>query len=192
MKKIKESDTRNVVIIGGSASSFSCAWLLLNGPATWGKKYSEQPWAAHQKCEDCSTSSKDKCCCFGTPNADSTDWNYAETNNYSPQISIKILHRSKIRVFYPTVNDAYKDSYYDFLADKNGYIYSYTGLRGNAKALFKDIDHGKESRVKLIETPSYKEQRKHVEKADLVIYACGYESNEINILHHEGEKIKLS
>ena len=47
MKKIKESDTRNVVIIGGSASSFSCAWLLLNGPATWGKNDYKDPWASH-------------------------------------------------------------------------------------------------------------------------------------------------
>lgn len=33
MSKINERQMRNIVIIGGSHSGFSAAWLLLNGPA---------------------------------------------------------------------------------------------------------------------------------------------------------------
>ena len=35
MNKIKEQKITNIVIIGGSHSGFSCAWMLLNGPATY-------------------------------------------------------------------------------------------------------------------------------------------------------------
>lgn len=32
-KRINNEKLKNIVIIGGSHSGFSCAWLLLNGPA---------------------------------------------------------------------------------------------------------------------------------------------------------------
>lgn len=35
MAKIKENQYKNIVIVGGSHSGFSCAWMLLNGPATY-------------------------------------------------------------------------------------------------------------------------------------------------------------
>lgn len=35
MNKIKENKFKNIVIVGGSHSGFSCAWMLLNGPATY-------------------------------------------------------------------------------------------------------------------------------------------------------------
>ena len=35
MAKIKEQNLKKIVIIGGSHSGFSCAWMLLNGPATY-------------------------------------------------------------------------------------------------------------------------------------------------------------
>jgi hypothetical protein len=35
MKRLNESRTKKVVIIGGSHSGFSCSWMLVNGPATY-------------------------------------------------------------------------------------------------------------------------------------------------------------
>jgi hypothetical protein len=35
MSKIKEQGLKKIVIIGGSHSGFSCAWMLLNGPAAY-------------------------------------------------------------------------------------------------------------------------------------------------------------
>lgn len=40
MAKIKEEKIKNIVIVGGSHSGFSCAWMLLNGPATYKKNTS--------------------------------------------------------------------------------------------------------------------------------------------------------
>jgi hypothetical protein len=35
MEKICQNKLKNIVIIGGSHSGFSCAWLILNGPASY-------------------------------------------------------------------------------------------------------------------------------------------------------------
>ena len=58
--------------------------------------------------------------------------------------------------------------------EKDGYIYSFTGLRGDAKNLYKKIISGEDQRIKLVKAISPKEQLVHVQDADLVIWACGY------------------
>lgn len=35
MEKINSNKYKNIVIVGGSHSGFSAAWLMLNGPATY-------------------------------------------------------------------------------------------------------------------------------------------------------------
>lgn len=37
MQRIKEQNLKKIVIIGGSHSGFSSAWMLLNGPAAYYK-----------------------------------------------------------------------------------------------------------------------------------------------------------
>jgi hypothetical protein len=110
--------------------------------------------------------------------------------------SIKILYRDKIKVFYPTVNQAKADGYTEFdpklFSRKDGYLYSYTGLRGNAKALYKRVKSGGERRIKLVHAPSALEQSKHVDAADLVIWSCGYQTNKIVFKDHEGKEILIS
>lgn len=72
---------------------------------------------------------------------------------------IKLLYRDRIKVFYPRVKDAEFDGYTDFkqvcFSNKNGFLYSFTGLRGDAKRLYKKIQKGEEKRVQLVraETP---------------------------------------
>ena len=75
---------------------------------------------------------------------------------------------------------------------KDGYLYSYTGLRGNAKTLYKRIISGAEKRIKLIAAPTYLEQQKYVYAADLVIWSCGYQTNKIQIKNHDGKDLTLS
>ena len=57
--------------------------------------------------------------------------------------AIEILYRDHIRVFYNKVSDAEMDGYSEFAADKfskkDGYLYSFTGLRGDAKELYLRI-----------------------------------------------------
>lgn len=67
--------------------------------------------------------------------------------------SIRILYRDKIiKVFYKNIQQAHADGYYEFDEDKfseKSYIYSFSGLRGDAKNLYKKIVNGKENRVSL-------------------------------------------
>ena len=54
-------------------------------------------------------------------------------------------------MFYSRVKDAEFDGYTDFKANnftnKNGFLYSFTGVRGDAKKLYKRIMKGEEKRV---------------------------------------------
>lgn len=58
-------------------------------------------------------------------------------------------------MFYNKVSDAEKDGYNQFEQDKfskkDGYLYSFSGLRGDAKDLYLRIMRGQEKRVKLIQ-----------------------------------------
>ena len=64
----------------------------------------------------------------------------------------RFLNRSFIKVFYSTKREADNDSYNDIgqINKITGQIHPFEGLRGDAKALYKDIRTGKESRVRLI------------------------------------------
>ena len=70
------------------------------------------------------------------------------------EADIKILYRDKIKVFYGKVESAVNDGYTEFdekaFSKKNGFLYSFTGLRGDAKRLYKKIKCGDEPRVKMI------------------------------------------
>ena len=43
MNRIKEQKLKKIVIVGGSHSGFSSAWMLLNGPANYNKNLSIKP-----------------------------------------------------------------------------------------------------------------------------------------------------
>jgi hypothetical protein len=67
-------------------------------------------------------------------------------------IEIQILFRERIRVFFKNAQEAEEAGYidYDTTRDKDGYVFAFTGLRGDAKQLYQDIKRGRETRVKLI------------------------------------------
>jgi hypothetical protein len=86
------------------------------------------------------------------------DWDYDPVNDslleqlsQESGASIKILYRDRIKVFYSKVKDAEFDGYTDFkqlcFSNKNGFLYSFTGLRGDAKRLYKRIMKGEEKRI---------------------------------------------
>lgn len=64
------------------------------------------------------------------------------------EADIKILYRDQIRVFYSRVQYAVQDGYSDYkqtvFSNKNGFLYSFTGLRGDARNLYKAIKKGTE------------------------------------------------
>ena len=71
---------------------------------------------------------------------------------------ITILYRDRIRVFYSRVQNAKTEGYTDFkqlnFSNKNGFLYSFTGLRGDSKKMYKAIQRGDEKRVRLVKAPT--------------------------------------
>ena len=83
------------------------------------------------------------CKCFGYfkydewPNLDSTT-NPLKLPKFA-EGDIKILYRDRLKVFFKSAKEAIDAGYTDFDVDeratkkKDGYVYSFTGLRGDAK-----------------------------------------------------------
>jgi hypothetical protein len=212
MQKIKDNNYRNIVIVGGSHSGFSCAWMILNGPATYKRNNSlnhtshttfpDAPLKNIPNCDDCCTCDEAKrkkdpkncscqCTCVGYFSY--KDWEFDYENDLVkefPEASIKILYRDKIRVFYNTVKVAKSDGYTQYneqtFSNPNGFLYSYTGLRGDSRRLYYRIRTGAEKRVQCIKTPTPQDQAKYLREADLVIWACGFTTNPIPIKDQEG------
>jgi hypothetical protein len=154
--KNNDGGSTKVVVVGGSHSAFSVAWTLLNK--------------------------------LTLPNA-STETNTSVPSKPLPynflDSSILLLHRSPIQVYYPTAGSADKDNYLytkkSFSVD--GKLNVFTGLRGDAKALYRRIIVGSEKRIKLYQTPDTKGGKAVAKKAcdgsTVVVWCGGYESNEL-------------
>ena len=161
---------KKIVIVGGSHSGFSAAWMLMNGPADFKvnnalnqtstpAKFPEAQHKVRKDCSACCHCSTDQkqcacvCKCFGFFRYEPTDFDYAQLPAFGPG-DIKILYKDCIRVFYSKVQNAHHDNYSEFkstvFTNKNGYLYSFTGLRGDAKTLYKAVKDGKEKRLQLI------------------------------------------
>ena len=129
MAMIKEQKPKRIVIIGASHSGFSCAWLLLFGPATWrrnnaiarsgqavaGNRFPDAALKSNPNCGECCGCSEAKkqknpkcdcmCKCWGYFKYEDWDFDHDKDlpTHFGPA-SIKILYRDKVRVFYGTVN----------------------------------------------------------------------------------------
>jgi len=111
-----------------------------------------------------------------------------------PERSIEIFHRHPIKLFYPTTNEAAEDGYCfreEDVCPITGRVHRFGGLRGDAKALYKDIAGGRERRV-ILRSCDGSLQSKVLEHAAVIILAIGYSANTIPILDVHGEQITLS
>lgn len=95
------------------------------------------------------------CKCFGYFRYD--DWGVTRENLQLPIIEeagIKILYRDNIKVFFKTGQDAINANYHDFDKErhrtKDGFVYSFTGLRGDAKNLYLMVKNGLEKRIQFV------------------------------------------
>ena len=96
-----------------------------------------------QKCKSCI------CKCFGffsfedwKVQSEFKDFNESKPLDFNNDFEkVTILHREDIKVFYKKVADAEMDGYTNYskadFGNENGYLYSFTGLRGNAKELYR-------------------------------------------------------
>jgi hypothetical protein len=200
------------VIIGGSHSGYSCAWMMLNGPSSYHKhnylktvrwkKFPEGHIYKNEECEFCCkcpriAKCECPCSCLGNDfEFKEFDFDYEKLLPKFENGAIKILYRDKIRVFYDTCREAHKDGYEDYskkdFPKMSCILYGYTGLRGDAKELHKQIRTGKEKRVQLVQAKTPEDQAVHVKDADIVIWACGYQTNKIYVRNQQGKKIQMS
>lgn len=124
INKLRNYPRKRIVIIGGSHSAFSAAWICLN-KLGWYKE-SDSPL-------------------YSSINSNNTN----SSTNTSSNHSIYIVHRHEIKVFYACKKDADRDKYVSYEGiNKQGQIHPFSGLRGDAKALYRNIKTGTETRVR--------------------------------------------
>jgi len=183
---------RRVVIVGGSHSAFSVAWVCLNKvvlhPPTKG------PLATKEKSN---VSGKDK---EGGAEGD--------VQGPPPQVwqsnSISLLHRSAIQVFFSTRKEATEEQYTDIgvVNKTTGQIHPFGGLRGDAKELWRSVRRSKEPRVRLQQLRSdtgdpygWMSQtlvQKLFEEAVVIIWGCGYSTNMVPVRELSGKTVPMS
>ena len=79
------------------------------------------------------------------------------------------MYRDRLKVFFKSVKEAIEAGYTDFdlaernkMQNKDGYVYSFTGLRGDAKQLYLDVTRKKQNQVQFIKAGTPDLQREHV------------------------------
>lgn len=112
--------------------------------------------------------------------------------------NVYIIHRTPVKVFYCCKRDADKDKYTDYQqVNGTGQIHPFGGLRGDAKALYRNIKNGNENRVRLICTGSDGSNhstmvQKLFDDASVIVWACGYGSNIIPVTDECDRYLTLS
>jgi hypothetical protein len=71
-------------------------------------------------------------------------------------------------------------------------VYPFTGIRGDAKDIWARVNKGLEPHASFIRADTTEEQRRLLSQADIVVFACGYQSRQIPIFDSKGQQIKLS
>lgn len=107
---------------------------------------------------------------------------------------ITILHRTPIRCYYPSKKDAEADGADSSRVDRSGCINTFTGLREDAKNLFKDVKAGKETRVRLFQVNQHGCQNltaKAYESASAIVWCCGYKTRMIPAFDARGNELRF-
>lgn len=92
---------------------------------------------------------------------------------------ITILHRTPIRCYYASRKEAESDGADGSRVDRTGCVNTFTGLREDSKALFKDVKAGKETRVRLFQVNQHGCQNlttRAYESASAIVWCCGYKT----------------
>jgi hypothetical protein len=171
-----------VAIVGGSHSAFSTVWMCLNRIDFGAPRLSAVP----------SDSIKP-----AVPFLPPVEKNAAATEDGAGwgAYSISVLHRSAMQVFYNSKREAEADGYTDYKqVNKHGQIHSFGGLRCDAKRLFNDIRKGQDSRVRLFQVKPGGGKaltNRLYDDADVIVWACGYQSNMFPVCDKDGVEIKL-
>ena len=106
-----------------------------------------------------------------------------------PNVTVRIIHRSAIKVFFESSSHAIKAGYTDFVGlSWGGHVHEFAGLRGDAKKLYLDAKKGAQKRIVLVRT-SWKNVAQTLEtesqrepRPRLTVWAGGYLPNTPPIL----------
>ncbi|AFL89078.1 putative PLP-dependent enzyme possibly involved in cell wall biogenesis [Terriglobus roseus DSM 18391] len=114
--------------------------------------------------------------------------------------SVALLHRSPLRLFYASAEDAIADGYSDFEPEDvchiSGRVFRLSGFRFEAKDLFRGAlglpGRTPDPRLKLIALKSERATAEEaLERADLIIAAMGYRPRMCSVLDGDGMQIPL-
>ncbi|KAJ0397549.1 hypothetical protein ATCC90586_007727 [Pythium insidiosum] len=199
---------RKVCIVGGSHSAFSVAWLLLNrgkssklgsrplagskSPSSTEEIRSADVAEATAPAEPSAPMPVEPTSVMvsssgASPTKSPVRQSSSSTTrrlSVSPALSfqpkdITILHRSAIRCYYASRKEAETDGADASRVDRTGCVNTFTGLREDAKALFKDIKAGRETRVRLFQVNprgSSNLATMAYDSAQAIVWAGGYSS----------------
>ncbi|TMW68771.1 hypothetical protein Poli38472_006239 [Pythium oligandrum] len=195
-----QSDGRKVCIVGGSHSSFSVAWLLLNKGRRQSKVVKEITTVVDSISNAKDSSSRAATLPESEPPlaASPTKTDTATRKESTPSglvfqsKDITILHRSPIRCYYGTRKEAEADGADGSRVDRTGCVNTFTGLRENSKNLYRDIKFGRETRVRLFQVNPNGCQNlttKAFESANAIVWSCGYATRTIPGFDVEGRPL---
>lgn len=114
-----------------------------------------------------------------------------------------ILHRSRLRIFYPSPGAAREDGYEEFderdLCPRTGRVHRLGGLRGDGRELWRRVTgraSPHESRVRIVpldeDRPLAPLVRDLLREADLIVPAFGYRPRSLPVHDAEGRRIELA
>ncbi|EAR91715.2 transmembrane protein, putative (macronuclear) [Tetrahymena thermophila SB210] len=120
-----------------------------------------------------------ECLCLGSLRPQVFRWKKEDVNMIDlSSTEIIILHQDDIRVYFQNENEAKLNGLWNEslskLKEKNGEINSQVGLKGDAKALYLDIQKGYESRVKLLQTKDEEKINEIISESFMCIDASDY------------------
>jgi len=209
-----------VVIVGGSHSAFSAAWVclhklnadstsLLGGDDTRSSSSYDGIHFGHNGI--CLVHKSDiKVFYSSKANAEKDRYSYSNDNNAAATPTVSMISANGGIMGSNASNAASKTL--NLIRDKvTGHIHPFGGLRGDAKQLWRAVREGKEQRVRLLQvkqsvvtanggsnhSSSSPKQLSIVDKlfdeATVIIWACGYSSNlrGVNVLDLDGAPIAL-
>ena len=106
-----------------------------------------------------------------------------------------------MRLYYRSAAEAERDGYTDLNALSNsGRVNSFSGLRGEAKHLFKEIAAGREQRVQLVSIPPQASNKQIgqgrwwssvLADAAVVVLATGLQTNQVPVLQSDGSAFEF-
>ena len=92
--------------------------------------------------------------------------------------------------------NAHADDYFDgdnsgTQKTANSIVYPFTGIRGDAKELWRRARKGQEPKLQLVRADTPADQKAIIKNADIVIFATGYQSRHVPIYDQNGTRVQF-